>query len=78
MKDLNDGRDPENKVMVLSSIYDQSKLGEDLKDANFLVTYKNGKEGLHSNITLHDTKYSIYDQENLKYLAKGIFIVKHQ
>lgn len=76
LKDLNDGRDPENKVMVLSSIYDQSKLGEDLKDANFLVTYKDGKEGLHSNIHIYDSKYSVYDQENLKYLDKGTLYSK--
>ena len=64
-------RDEDKQIWVLPAINDQSKLGEDLKDANFIVTYTSSDDKLRSNITIDNYKYSTYYQENLKYLAKG-------
>lgn len=56
--DLNDGRDKDNQIMVLQSVYNQTKLGDSLKNGDYLISYRNSV-GLEGDIKILDTLYEI-------------------
>lgn len=65
LKDLNDGRDPNNKVLVLPSVYEQAKLGEALKNSDYLIEYINPDPALGAAIEINEIKYQLKDGSNL-------------
>jgi CRISPR-associated protein Csm1 len=67
LKDLNEGRDKENTVMVLNSVYEQSKLGEKLKEGNQMITYYDTEAT--GDINIENISYKIDDRDKILKLS---------
>ena len=70
--DLNDGRGAANRVLVLPSVYAQTKLGEDLKNGRYLLSFKSEDQGdLKDGIQVIDTYYKVLENTHDLDLGKA-------
>ena len=69
--DLNNhqGESEDDKIMVLKSVYDQSKLGESLKEGNYLIEYFNYTGEKKGGISIGGYHYVLSDKESLRNLG---------
>lgn len=63
--DLNDGNDENNRILVLPAIHQQTKLGESLKNSEYLIEYFNPDSFLKAGIEINGIKYQLKDQDYL-------------
>ncbi len=73
LKDLNDRNDPDNSINVLESVYVQAKIGEKLKDGNFIIRYKKAGQGLSYDIQIFEECFGLKGNDTINSLPSAHF-----
>ncbi|MCZ2101491.1 MAG: type III-A CRISPR-associated protein Cas10/Csm1 [Chitinophagales bacterium] len=71
--DMNNNRDSSDQIWVLKQVYDQAELGEALKKGNFIISYKDIRDKLRTDIQVSDEFFEIKDIEHIKNLPASLY-----